>query len=329
VTAVEDKISSCKILYSEIILGFSEFDYLGKPIFVKHFTELENGEIIKHKTTFEKEAVLKGLEYKQDKIDFFIKEKLWDREKELEVEKLKKEISDLELVIKNLIIKRQIKETTDKIKNNEKKIRQIEVEKNSLVGFCVEDYIDKKYNELVIYDSFFEDRFLTKKAFTKNKFEELEEAALVDLIHILNSFYERFNLKQIKRISACSFLMNLFFLCENNPYYFFGKFVKDLTIFQSNLFSQSRHFKFLIENKAQTSPPSDVAEDPDKMIEWYDMVASQKEIEDSDSAGVGHFGASMEELKKMAGGNALTLKELAEKKGGKLTKQDFINMQGL
>lgn len=326
---IEDKINFCKVLYTEIILGFSEFEYLEKPIFIKHFTELESGKITKYRSVFEKEAFSKGLEYKQDKINFLIKEKVWEREKEIERENLKKEVSDLELILKNLIIKRQINETNSKIKVCHKKIKEIDSEKNSIIGFCIEDYVDKKFNELMIFECFYIDADTNKKFFSKDEFDDLPERELLNLIHLLNQFYERLALKEIKKICACSFLMNLFFLCDNSPYHFFGKFVKDLTVFQSNLFSQSKYFKSLIENKASTSPPPDVAEDPDKMIEWYEMVASEKEVKDSDAVGVGHFGASNDELKKMAGGNALTLKQIAEKKGGSLTKQDFINMHGL
>lgn len=326
---VEDKINFCKILYSEIISGFSEFEYSGKPIFIKHFTELETGKIVKYKSHFEREAASKGLEYKQDKINFLLRENLWDREKELESNRLKKEISDLELILKNLIIKRQINETNSKIKSCHKKIKEIESEKNSLIGFCVEDYIDKKFNELMIFESFYSDSNLEKKFFTKEEFDDLPEKDLLKLINLLNQFYERFTLKEVKKISACSFMMSIFFLCNDNPYFFFGKFIKDLTVFQSNLFSQSKYFKSLIEHKASSSPPTDVAEDPDKMIEWYEFVAADKQIQDDDAVGVGHFGASQEELKKMAGGNALTLKQIAEKKGGKLSKEDFIKMHGL
>ena len=42
--------------------------------------------------------------------------------------------------------------------------------------------------------------------------------------------------------------MSLFHLCNDNAYYFYGKYVKDLTVFQANLFSQSKYFKSLIQN---------------------------------------------------------------------------------
>jgi len=61
VSDLYEKISFYKGLYKEIAVGFSEDEYLGKPIFIKHFTELENGELDKYRSKFSQEA-----------IDFFI-----------------------------------------------------------------------------------------------------------------------------------------------------------------------------------------------------------------------------------------------------------------
>lgn len=324
------KIDFLKNLYGEICLGFSEFNYSGKPIFIKHFTEIENGILSKNKEIYLKEALNKGLEQKEDKILFLLKEKIWDREKEVEIERLKKEISDLDLILKNLIIKRQINETKKKIQIAENKLLEIEKEKNTLIGFTAEEYVEKNYNELFISQAFYKDQDLKQKFFSIDEFNALEDEELVKLIHQLNSFYRKFSIAEIKRISACPFLMNLFYLCNDNAFYFYGKYIKDLTIFQSNLFSQCKYFKSLMQNKAQSSPPEDVAEDPDKMIEWYEMVASEKDVDQNEqSLGVGHVGASHEELQKMAGGTAVAISDIAKQKGNKLTKEDFLKMHGI
>lgn len=324
------KIDSLKNLYAEICLGFSEFEYSGKPIFIKHFTEIESGFLTKRKEIFEKEAIHKGLEYKQDKLIFLMKEGVWDRENENKIDALKKEISDLNLILQNLIIKKQIKETKNKIKNLENQVEELEKEKNSLIGFCVEDYVEKNYNEYFIFEAFYENQELTKKYFTNQEYNNLEETDLIVLVQLLNLFYKKFALAQIKRISACSFFMNLFNLCDDNAFHFYGKFVKDLTVFQANLFSQSKYFKSLMQNKAQSQPPEDIADDPDKMIEWFEMVASEKITSADDNAlGVGYAGASKEELQKMAGGKAVTISEIAREKGNKLTTEDFLKMHGI
>lgn len=326
-----EKISFYKGLYKEIAVGFSEDSYSGKPIFIKHFTELENGDLDKHRTIFNQEAADKGLEHRDEKISFLIRNELWSNEKENEISRISKQISDTEMLIKNLIIKKQINDAKNKIKNLKKNLSDLENEKSDMLGFCAEDYTGKKLNELVIYFSFYKDKELKEKFFTQEEFDILSEKDLSNLIQILSRFYNKFEYEKVKKICASSFFMSLFSLCDNSAYNFFGKCVKDLTILQVNLFSQARYFKSLMESQAQSNPPSDITSDPDKMVEWYESVENSAKTTSStgDSSGVGHFGASREELEKMAGGKAMTLNEIAAKKGNKLTKQDFINMHGL
>jgi hypothetical protein len=330
VTDTYTKINLLKSLYGEICLGFSEFEHSGKPIFIRHFTEIENGMLNKKRETFLKEAVEKGLDQKEDKLIFLMRENIWDRENEIRIESLKKQISDTNLILQNLIVKKQINETKSRIKLLETEASELEKEKSYLLGFCAEDYAEKLFNELFIFQAFFKNEDLKERYFTKEEFEELDEIELTDLVRSLNLFYQKFSLKEIKRVAACSFLMSLFHLCNDNAYYFYGKYIKDLTVFQANLFSQCKYFKSLIQNKAQANPPEDVSEDPDKMIDWYEMVINSDIGKADDNVlGVGHIGASTEELQKMAGGGASTLSEIAKKKGNKLTREDFIKMHGI
>lgn len=325
-----EKISFYKGLYKEIAVGFSEDSYSGKPIFIKHFTELENGDLDQYRRAFNQEALDKGLESREEKLAFLIRNQLWSNEKEKEISQISKQISDTEMLVKNLIIKKQINDAKNKIKNLRKSLSDLENEKSDMLGFCAEDYSGKKLNELVIYYSFYKDKELKEKFFTQEDFDALSEKDLSNLIGILSGFYNKFEYEKIKRICASQFFMSLFALCDNSAFNFFGRHTKDLTILQVNLFSLARYFKSLIESQAQSNPPSDITSDPDKMVEWYESVENSARAEGSgNSSGVGYAGATREELEKMAGGKAVTLNEMAAKKGGHLTKEDFINMHGL
>ena len=326
-----EKVSFYKGLYKEIAVGFSEDKYLEKPIFIKHFTELENGDLDYYRRAYNQEALDKGLESKEEKLTFLMRNQLWSQDKEKEIEQIAKQVSDTEMLLKNLIIKKQINDAKSKIKNLKKQLSKLEDEKSDIVGFCVEDYTSKRINELIIHLSFYKDKDLKERFFTQEEFDSLSDYELSSLVNILSNFYQKFSYDKTKRICACSFFMSLFNLCENSPFNFFGKYVKDLTILQVNLFSQARYFKSLMENQAQSNPPSDVTSDPDKMVEWYESVENSAALGNKvgQSSGVGYVGATREELEKMAGGKAVTLNELAAKKGGNLTKEDFIKMHGL
>jgi hypothetical protein len=331
VAELSDKLNYLKYLYQEICLGFSEFEYLGKPIFIKHFTELELGSFQKNKSSYEKEAIDKKLERKEDKLRFYISQGIWEESKETEIENLTKEISDLNLILNNLFIKSQVLQTKDKIRKVENKLKEINNEKNEMLGFCIEDYVEKKFTENYILNCFYKSKSMNERFFSQEAFDDLSSSDFSDLVYIINSFQDRVSHEEIKRIAACSFVMNMFQVCSDNAYYFYGKYVKDLSSFQINLFNQCRYFKNLMSNSESAVPPIDVAEDPDKMIEWYDTVKSttNKKENDKESLGVGYRGASKEELQSMAGGNAQTLSDIAKKKGGKLSKQDFMKLHGI
>ena len=180
-----EKISFYKGLYKEIAVGFSEDKFLEKPIFIKHFTELENGNLDKDRRLFSGEALEKGLEEKEEKLSFLIKNQLWSNEKEKDIDQISRQISDTEMLVRNLIIKKQINEAKNKIKDLKKSLLNLENEKTEMLGFCAEDYAGKKLNELIIYLSFYKDHDFKEKFFTQEDFEDLSPKELSNLIEII------------------------------------------------------------------------------------------------------------------------------------------------
>lgn len=325
---VENKVNYLKKLYKEIVLGFSVSEYSGKPIFIKHFSEIDNGEQESFRAKYEELARDRGLQAREDKMQLLLKEGYWSRDKEIEIEKIKKEISDLELVRRNLIIKRQILQNKQKASEANSALNAILKEKEEIFGFCLEDFVAKKVNEYTIFNSFFEDKAMQNKLFSEEEFDVLTENELSKLVNCLNSFYINFSHSQIKRICACPFFPSLYNLSGDNAYYFYGKHVVDLTILQVNLFSQGKYFKALVESRGQQGlPPNDIMEDPDKMIEWFE---AESETPKFSADGVSYVGATKEELRKMAGNNnAISVLDYAAKKGNSMTTKDFIEMHGI
>ncbi len=324
----DNKVNYLKKLYKEIVLGFSVSEYSGKPIFIKHFSELDNGEQEACRIKYEELAANKGLQTREDKMNLLLKEGYWSMEKETEIEKIKKEISDLELIRRNLVIKRQVLQNKQKVSEATSKLNAILKEKEEIFGFCLEDFVGKKINEYTIFNSFFKDKSLQNKLFSEEEFDVLSELELGQLVNCLNNFYVNFSHSQIKRICACPFFPSLYNLSGDNAYHFYGKHVVDLTILQVNMFSQGKYFKALVESRGQQGlPPNDVMEDPDKMIEWFE---AESETPKFAADGVSYVGATKEELRKMAGNNnAISVLDYAAKKGNSMTTKDFIEMHGI
>ena len=325
----EQKISHFKKLYQEIVMGFSVSTYMEKPVFIKHFSEMDNGRQAGQSTVFFNTAKKIGLLEREDKLQLLLKQGFWSIASEAEISELEKSISNSEMLIKNLIIKKQIKEAKQKKAEVESKLKELVDEKEECVGFCVENFVSQKTNELIIFNSFFKNKQLSQPLFSEEEFDNLSQSDISSLIKILNDFYAEFSHNQMKRICACSFFINLFSLSSKDVSSFFGTHVTNLTILQVNLFSQGRYFKSLMESRAENAnPPSDVMGDPDKMIEWYDLLSTSLPQDSSDGGGRTYIGASKEELQNMVGGGAISLEDFAKKKGGSLTTRDFLDMHG-
>ena len=326
----EQKISHFKKLYQEIVMGFSVSTYMEKPVFIKHFSEMDNGRQAGQSTVFFNTAKKIGLLEREDKLQLLLKQGFWSIASEAEINELEKSISNSEMLIKNLIIKKQIKEAKQKKAEVESKLKELVDEKEECVGFCVEDFVSQKMNDLVIFNSFFKDEQLSQQLFSREEFDNLSQSDISSLIKVLNNFYAEFSHNQIKRICACYFFINLFSLASEDIPSFYGTHVTNLTILQVNLFSQGRYFKSLMQSrKENVNPPSDIVADPDKMIEWYDSLsASSRQVDLNREGGTSYVGATKEELQNMVGGGATSLEEFAKKKGGSLTMQDFIEMHG-
>ena len=90
VSDVTNKINYLKKLYREIVLGFSAFDYAGQPIFIKHFSELDNGDLESERLNCFNIGKERGLQDREEKMALLIKEGYWSRDKEDEISKIKK-----------------------------------------------------------------------------------------------------------------------------------------------------------------------------------------------------------------------------------------------
>ena len=58
-----------------------------------------------------------------------------------------------------------------------------------------------------------------------------------------NMIAKRFGGDEIKRVAVSPFFMNTYYLCDDNPYHFFGKPILYLTNFQTALMSFAKNFK--------------------------------------------------------------------------------------
>lgn len=326
-----------RIVFSDIIRGYSVANSENyKNIYIKHFNSFDTANIDEHTCKHKENAVKQGLSTEKDKLEFLAKEKLWDAKKDAEIEELKKYVKNLQITKSKLFLKSQIDGIALQIKESAEKINKLQAEREEVVGTTVESYAIKKSNEHYIFLSMCKNETLNQKYFNSEEFEDLNIPELSEIIEAHNVKTENFKSNFLKKIAVSNFFLNFFYLCEDNPFTFYGKPVVNLTYYQVELFGYGRYFKQIFSD-SKTRPPEDVMDDPEAIMEWYESTKNVKKAMDGSKqqsqGGSSLVGATKDDLKRLGivdqHSDSVNLAKEAAKKGGKLNMQDMMKLHGV
>ena len=309
--------SGLKVIFSEILRGYTlvENKDFGK-IKIKHFNNFDSAELdIKNRYFYEK-ARDQGLPTREQKIEYLLKEDIWDEKKNKEILNLKTMIAGLKNSKSKVFLQAHIDDINRQLEENQLKLAHLEIQKEELIGFCAENYAQRRINEHYMQKAILKDNgeFLL----SKEDFEDLQQDELMGLISTYNKNTRKFESPNLKKISLSGFFTNLFYLCENNAYTFFGKPLVELTFYQVELFGYARYYKSLVE--------------------WFESSKSAREVMDkSQTAGkegsaTSLVGATKQDLKRLGLDNpneTISLAKKAAEKGGSLTMQDMMKIHGV
>ena len=325
-----------KIIFSEILRGYT---LVNLPEFgdvkIKHFNNFDSAELdIKNRFFYEK-AVSQGLPTRKQRIDHLLEENIWTEEKNKEILNLKSLIAGLKNSRSKVFLQAHIDQINNDLEKNQGKLSALSLHKEELIGFSAESYASRRINEHYMHNAFLKEN--GEKLFTSEEFEELEEGKLVGLIGTYNKSTKKFDSKSLKKLSLSGFFTNLFYLCENNAYSFFGKPLVQLTFYQIEVFGYGRYYKSLIENST-SKPPDEIATNPEKMVEWFESSKSAKEtlekskVAGQDGSAQSLVGATKQDLKRLGLDNpeeTINLAKKAAEKGGRLNMEDMMKLHGV
>lgn len=324
-----------KLVFSEIIEGYSLVpSKLFGDLRIKHINNFDAAKTdIKNHYYMEK-AVSQGLQKRDEKIEYLIEEKLWDPEKDKEAERLGDMLKGMRKTKSKLFLQAQIDAIKKEINENENKLAAILAEKESIIGFTAEEYAQRRINEYYMHVCILNED--GKKLFKENEFDELDEEEVAEIMSVYTENNKKFAAENLKRVALADFFTNIFYLCDDNVFNFYGKPVINLTFYQIEIYSFGRYFKSIIQN-SEDKVPDHIAEDPEKLIEWAESSKNVKEVlektsGDGESGASSIMGATKEDLAK-AGINkdqdVIDLSQKAKEQGGKLTMQDMMKLHGV
>lgn len=328
-----------RLLFIDILKGYTEAYYKNNKIYFKHNTSFDSGDIDSKRQDFIRRAKSNGLPTEEEKEKYLILEKLWSKEKNDDIKKIRSYISNLKTTKSKLFRNEEIEFINKQINEENLKLIGLTSERKELLGFTVEDYANKKVNEYYMFNCLFRDKFLKERYFSENEFDELENKDISEIIEIYNAINSSFSEKNLKKIALSSFYLSLYNMCEDNPYYLYGKPIIHLTFYQIEVFSYSRYFRNALSD-AKHKPADELYEDPEKLIEWLESSKNAEEVlnknnikdnkKSEGAVGTSIIGAKKEDLAKIgADEKGVSLHGEALRKGGTLNMQDLMKLHGI
>lgn len=325
-------------IYNEIAKGFSEEKINKKTYYFKHPSFSEYFNIYNNYDLILQSVRRQGLPTEEEKIKEAIEEGWWSKDKEMEIQTLKKTVSNLIKTKSKLIIPSQ-KEAIDKqIRRTQGILMTFAKERNEIVNFTAEDYTAKRFIDETVIALTYKNRELTEQAFSQDEYYNLSDGFSDKIKEAFNKYSNVFGALALKHIAASGFFQNLVYLNED-AYSFWGKPTVQCTKYQIDLLVYGKMYKNLIKNYAENGKPvpDDVVADPEKFVLWVENQTPDKKgvaSKGRKKAGSNNMvsstvGATPEDLKKMgtkidklAGGK--TLLQMAEESGGTLEKEQYL-----
>ena len=319
----------------DILRGYSKvYNSSYGDFYVKHLDTFDSEEIDEKAEEYKNHAIKQGLPSTKEKLEQLKQEESWTDEEDRKISDLEKMITNLQITKSKTLLKAQIDQVKQQIQDTEKELQTLKLEKATLIGYTSDVYANKKINEYYVLTTSYKDKKFKKRLFKKEEFEELQEKDIALLIKYFNDVSEKMGEENIKRIALSGFFLNTFYLCEDNPQIYYGKPVVELTYNQGELFSYGKYFKHIL-SEMKNKPHPDVMDDPDKLIELYNVGQNadklKESMENADATTV--VGATEEDLQRMGlkgpsdePQQGISLAAEAAKKGGKLSMEDLMNL---
>lgn len=324
-----------RILFGDIIKGFSITKYLDSFVYLKHLNVLDNIEIEHKKELYLAQAISKGLPTVEEKEDFLFKEGLWKKSKDEEINKIKNLIRGLKNSKSKAFRQNDIDFFKKEIDREQLSLNRILMEKNDLIGYTAEDYANKKTNEYFIFTSLYKNGNIIERLFSEKDYEDLTQEELSALTDIYNAKINDFSSLYLKKVALSSYYLNIFNICNENISNLYGKPIVGLTYYQVEIYNYARYFKHEL-SESKHKPPIESYEDPDLLIEWLESAKNAEEIlsksanknkKNQDFVASSLVGASKGDIEKITKNeNAISLQDVAKKHGGTLSMDDFIKL---
>lgn len=281
-------MENIKKIYHEICLGYSKSTWKNSIIYIKHLSILDLVDLDSYYNEFLEEAKQNGIKNKEDKLEWLKNKNLWSVADEISLKKQQDFIDNLEKTNEKLVFKSQKVENEKLLKEGSEKLRILKQKKEELIGVTAEKIADRKIQYHYVYLSTFNDAEFKQKFFTLEEIYNLDEEDSNSILGLYVKNMEKFDKKNIKKITISNFFTDIFSICGDNINTFFGKPVYLLNNYQITLLSYGNYFKNVFMNNRDM--PDNIRDDPEKIEEFIQRAVNFREMNskiDSNAMSVG------------------------------------------
>jgi hypothetical protein len=321
------------LIFSELINGFSiENSEKFGDLYIKHQSHLDSIKIEKQYSYFFSRAIEQNIPTNKNREKIIISEGLWTKKEEDDFNNTKEFIRGARENLSREFLYSKRKTWRKEIADSENHLDALFIKKDYLIGSTAEKYANQQAFHFQIVSSFYKDSEFKERL----EIDDTSSSEYEELITLYQKYQDKFQEENIKKIAISSFFTNLFYMCGDNAYYFYGKPIVSLTNHQTNLFAWGRYFKNLTGQYGDKIP-KEMSENVDDTIEWFEITQNAEKsgiLKDDENAdgGMGSImGATKKDMEMLGIDTSRVMnigKEIGKKSNGMLTKDDLFNMTG-
>ena len=198
---------------SEILHGVSIRKTSFGLVYFKHISQIDQREILSKSSIIRSDAKEKGLLFEKEALEDLIDQDMWSDEQEQEIQKISKEIESIKNVIGQLNLPSKRKKAEKHLIKLEKKLNEINLEKQNLLGLTIEKFVSNKLQRLTIEKVLFYDKNL-KESVYENLYAN-DRSKEIEVFEIQKQFFDKFSDKKIS-VAALSNYFSLYMpYCED------------------------------------------------------------------------------------------------------------------
>lgn len=315
-------------IVGEIFDGCTEFEYAGKPAYLKHFSIRDQRYIHRYYDKYKSIALKKGIPDEKTILARLKNDNLWSDDDDLKIANLEVDISALKETQKNLYLQSQKDKVGKNIASKTNELNKLQSTKREVAGTTAESYASNRTNEEFIRYILFKDESLKEHLFSQEEFDELEDYNINYLIKVYSSSNHRLNEDNIQHCVLRDFF-NMYLSQTEDLSAFYGKPIIQLSIFQLKLALYARVFFNIFQYNEDI--PDTIKKDPSAILRFSeskkggDKQSTKRQAKESESTVI--FGATKEDLKQIdPNARTISLEDAIKNNGGSLNMEQMMKL---